>query len=51
MTDAQRFVQRLIAAASGPAIEGPRTMDVLRAIADRHGLVMSLRVLESRTYK
>jgi hypothetical protein len=51
MTDAQRFVHRLIAAASGPVIEGPRTLDVLRSIAARNGLVMSLRVLESRTYK
>jgi hypothetical protein len=49
--DAHLFVQRLIAAASGPVIEGPRTLDVLRAIAARNGLVMSLRVLESRTYK
>jgi hypothetical protein len=51
MTDAHLFFQRLIAAASGPVIEGPRTLDVLRAIAARHGLVMSLRVLESRPYK
>jgi serine/threonine protein kinase HipA of HipAB toxin-antitoxin module len=41
MTDAHLFFQRLIAAASGPVIEGPRTLDVLRAIAARHGLTKS----------